>query len=173
MSEESCIVCLDKYEGSKEEHLKECRRFPVIVTTDVPPKDKETSRLYLMDMDHIEFSYCDCILYDRNGNPNCRIHQGRLQEFYDKSEVVYRSLRGVNTDVIYHLSKNNRPYCNTKTVEGQTWLKTEEYITCKNCLNCERKDRGRIIEAHKLLDEKSYFYKAEEFKAKGEIKDLQ
>ena len=180
MIEEHCIVCLDKYEGSKEEHLENCRRF-VIITTDIPPKDREISRLYLMDMEHIEFSYCDCISYDRNGNPNCGIHKGRLQEFYDKSKVLYRSLRQPKQQVSYHLQKNGRPYCNTRKVEEQVWLETEEYITCKNCLRSEKLSRDReMIEAQKNFKwekNKSFYYTFGELelgsKEVGKVKDLE
>ncbi len=176
MSEEHCIICLDKYEGSKDEHLENCRRFPVFATTDIPSKDREISRLYLMDMDHIEFSYCDCISYDRNGNPNCGIHKGRLQEFYDKPKVLYRSLRQPKQQVSYHLQKNGRPYCNTRKVEEQVWLETEEYITCKNCLRSEKLARDReMIEAQKNFkwETDKHFIKADEFKVEGKVKELQ
>ncbi len=156
MSKEHCIVCLDKYKGSKEEHLENCRRFPVFATTNIPPKD-DISRLYLMDMDHIEFSYCDCIAYDRNGNPNCRIHQGRLQEFYAKPKVLSVSTRQSSL-AKYHLIKDGKPYCNFKKIDDQKFIITKEHITCKNCLNCEKKDREREMEAYKLIGDKDGFY---------------
>ena len=181
MSKETCIVCLDKYEGSKEEHLENCRRIPIIATTDVP-RDS-LSRLYLMDMDHIEFSYCDCILYDRNGNPNCSLHQGRLQEFYDKDEVVERKYRTARQKGIYHrIGKDDKPYCKPRTSKEQEWIKTKEYITCKMCLTMERKDREREVEAYQTLDKlnddkKGFYYTFGELelgnKEVGKVKDLE
>ncbi len=173
MNEENCIVCLDKYDGTKEEHLENCRRFPVI--TDISPKDREISRLYLMDIDYIEYAYCDCIRYDRNGNLNCGLHQGRLQEFYAKPKVFSRSLIGPKTKITYHLSKDGIPYCNARTIDEQKWLETEEYITCKNCLRSELTSRKREIkEAQKNFKwkEDKHFFKMDRFKAVGQVKDL-
>lgn len=152
--------------------------LPIFVTTDVKPDP--ISKLYLMDLDSIEFSLCDCILYDRNGNPNCSIHKGKLQEFYTKPEVLYRSLVQVGLKVKYHNIKNNRPFCNARTVGDQVWLKTEEYITCGNCLRSELVAKKReIAEAQKEFkwdEDKGGFYTFAELQVDlhkvGKIKDL-
>ena len=152
--------------------------LPIFETIDEPPKDS-ISRLYLIDLENIEIPYCDCINYDKNGNPRCSLHKGRLQEFYRKSNVLYR-LYTHPKDIKYHLEKEGRPYCNTRTIEEQIWLKTQEYVTCKNCLKSEFVTREReIVESQKNFkwNKKKLHVKMEELemkplKSKGKIKDL-
>ena len=133
-----------------------------------------------MDMDHLEIPYCDCINYDRNGNPRCSIHKGKLQEFYAKSDALHRSYRMPKEIVVCHSIKDGRPYCNSRTVENQIWIEVQEYITCKNCLRSELVTRNReIAEAQKNfeLERDGVYYKMAEFNVKpfitkDKIKDL-
>jgi hypothetical protein len=151
----------------------EIGNMPIFVTNDVKSKNDHSS-LYLLDMDNIEIPICDCILYDRNGNPKCSLHKGRLQEFYDPSEVI--SLKMLKHKKTYHLIKDNLPYCNFKKVDGQEFIITTNYVNCKNCLKRERSVIDRRIEAHKLISETSdnkYFFKTEGFDTVGKIKDVQ
>ena len=150
-----------------------------IITSDIPPNP--ISRLYLMDMNHIEIAYCDCINYDRNGNPRCSVHKGKLQEFYAKEEILYvkhkydfedRPVFGKN-HIHDKSSTTKKPLCSINILEDNSWKTRVDYITCKNCLKIEFVNRNKEIERFAKtnqftigeLDTKAFY-------AKGKIKEL-
>lgn len=154
--------------------------IPIFATTDINLKD-DYSRLYLMDLDKIEFPICDCIRYDRNGNPNCSLHKGKLQEFYALSDVIFFAYDDSRPQTIskYHIDNDGESFCNRKPIIGKKIVKTKGYITCKNCLRYEKVAREREMEEaikEGKWEKDGTFYEIKEldvppFKA-GKVKDL-
>ena len=145
--------------------------MPIFVSKELPPDDN-TSRLYLLDLDKIEIPICDCINHDRNGNPNCSLHKGKLQEFYDPDDVLYLPNRkGTN-----HVDVGGKALCNPKQTANAEWFSRKAYINCKACLRSELVQRNKLIEAHRLVNPKGQFYykmfEAEGLLSSGKIEGL-
>ncbi len=151
--------------------------IPIFATSDVPP-DKEISKLFVIDWDNLEIPICDCIYYDRNGNPNCKLHKGKLQEFYEPVDVLSVVYRQVNKKETLHIDVGGIPDCNIRMVIGQEWKKSKGYVNCKNCLRTEWVRKKKEIEKEqKWNSEEKFFFEAFEAlkpeKWEPTIKDVQ
>lgn len=152
-------------------------KYPVFATTSEPPncfckKDGvdincsyHINRLYLMDVDSIELKVCDCIYYDLNGNPNCSVHKGKLQEFYGGRQILTTGTKyGVN-----HISDKGKPFCN-QTSHRHPWNVKTGKITCSPCLKKELRTRMDTIERERK-DSKPFYFEVAEFNV-GDLKNL-
>lgn len=146
---------------------EEDKKYPVIKTTDIV--EDSLSRIFLIDMDDLVIPNCDCIDYDLNGNPKCSVHEGRLQEFYAKRNVLTTKHK------IFHLQRSEGiPYCNAPLRKRKDWRIVKGYVTCKKCLPFELKRRKEEIT--KLLIDGTHYameeLKCGEFEPKKQIRDL-
>ena len=126
--------------------------------------------------------YCDCINYDMNGNPNCSIHKGKLQEFYPMRKILYyktTTKTQIIESKINHIDDVDYPYCDRRVTQQTEFLFREGYITCKPCIRKEFKERQReMIKMIRRGKRKKggFYYNMKELKAikfpPGGIKDL-
>ncbi len=153
-----------------DEHEDCNETIPIFVTTDIKPDP--TSRLYLIDLEHMKIPYCDCINHDMNGNPKCSIHKGKLQTFYPQHDIITSDTNRMNVNHILEL-KDKLPYCNPHLGMKHYVIK-KGYITCRTCIKREHNDRKETM--RKLKGKEGLYYHMKELDnikfLPGRIKDL-
>jgi len=143
---------------------------PIFETTGVKP-DSEIAKLYIMDLENIEIPYCDCINFDMNGNPNCSLHKGKLQEFYPQHDIITSDMVKINKNHILEL-KEKLPYCNPH-LGMKHYVIQKGYVTCRICIKREFNERKEKL--RKLIKEDMYLTMGELKAVKfppGRIRDL-